>query len=495
MAKRIALFLALLLLLAACGRAEAPAETPVPSTVPATTAAPVTETPTAPPAVTSEAERAALLADFDAMMAAMAETFPYFSALERRLGVDLREKADDTRALIENYPASMKARAAEYGLAPEVMPALNAQVFWSILRHEFFPHFGQLAHAYTLSAAAYEAFRPIYSSPRSPFNTPTTYNAFVNPQSRGFCDGQAAIMKALPKENPALFGFFFGNPAPQASADAASATSVIDTEILEGGTVAYLAMPSFAASDWVPYAAALTSFYREIEGCDHLIIDIRDNAGGAPAFWRMLLMYPLWPEGKDWVDMPLYAFFRDTEQAMALAEIHIKSEAGTGRYRPLSAAPLEAAVLLDAHPMALMNPEDAATLGYVTPLDTSLGNITDHHFRAAGIAPMARTPFGGRIWLLTNENDHSAASLFAEHAKSMGFATLVGAPPRGSYSATYGAFFALPHSGIVVRWDVDYLTDAQGRALEELPTEPHHPCRPGLDALETALALIREGAQ
>ena len=489
MAKRIALFLALLLLLAACGRAEAPAETSVPSTAPVTTA------PTAPPAVTSEAERADLLADFDAMMAAMAETFPYFAALERRLGVDLWEKAADTRALIENYPASMEARAAEYGLAPEAMPALDAQVFWSILRHEYFSHFGQLAHAYTLSAAAYETFRPIYSSPRSPFNTETTYNAFVNPQSRGFYDEQAALLETLPEENPALFGFFFGDPAPQASAEAASATSVIDTEILEGGTVAYLAMPSFAAPDWVPYAAALTSFYREIEGCDHLIIDIRDNAGGAPAFWRMLLMYPLWPEGKDWVDLPLYAFFRDTVQAKALAEIHIKSEAGAGRYRPLSDAPLEAAALLDDHPMALMNPEDAAALGYVTPLDTSLGNITDRHFRAAGIAPMARTPFAGRIWLLTNENDHSAASLFAEHAKGMGFATLVGAPPRGSYSATYGAFFALPHSGIVVRWDVDYLTDARGRALEELPTEPHYPCRPGLDALETALALIREGAQ
>ena len=104
------------------------------------------------------------------------------------------------------------------------------------------------------------------------------------------------------------------------------------------------------------------------------------------------------------------------------------------------------------------------------------------------------TSFDGKVWLLTNGNNYSGGALFARHAKEMGFATLVGEQTGGAYTTSAGMFFALPNTGIILRWDIDYLTDSEGRALNEFPTTPHHLNRPGMDALETVLKLIEEGS-
>jgi len=76
----------------------------------------------------------------------------------------------------------------------------------------------------------------------------------------------------------------------------------------------------------------------------------------------------------------------------------------------------------------------------------------------------------------------------------MGFATLVGETVRGGFTFLRTTEFQLPNTGIIVAWDEDLLTDQYGRAFEEFPTEPHYFNRPGLDALETVLQLIEEGA-
>jgi len=54
-------------------------------------------------------------------------------------------------------------------------------------------------------------------------------------------------------------------------------------------------------------------------------------------------------------------------------------------------------------------------------------------------------------------------------------------------------YISLPNTGIVVRFGVAYYTDPTGRPLQGYGIQPHLPNRPGLDALETVLALIAEG--
>jgi len=51
----------------------------------------------------------------------------------------------------------------------------------------------------------------------------------------------------------------------------------------------------------------------------------------------------------------------------------------------------------------------------------------------------------------------------------------------------------LYNTGIIIRFDPAFVTDFRGRPLE-YGIEPHYFNRPGMDALETVLAMIAEGA-
>jgi len=52
----------------------------------------------------------------------------------------------------------------------------------------------------------------------------------------------------------------------------------------------------------------------------------------------------------------------------------------------------------------------------------------------------------------------------------------------------------MPNTGIIFYFDIFYVTDSRGRPLEA-GTIPHFFNRPGMDALETVLALIAEGVE
>jgi len=83
-------------------------------------------------------DKARTLYDFDYMVQLMEDTFLFFGVAECRLGIDIRQLAQETRDIIENYPASMQGFAEELGIVIEDMPELDEQIFWSILYHEFF---------------------------------------------------------------------------------------------------------------------------------------------------------------------------------------------------------------------------------------------------------------------------------------------------------------------------------------------------------------------
>jgi len=99
--------------------------------------------------------------------------------------------------------------------------------------------------------------------------------------------------------------------------------------------------------------------------------------------------------------------------------------------------------------------------------------------------------FNGKIWILVDNMTASAAEFAVLFAMDTGFATVVGTNTMGVMpSAT--AMAVLPHTGIVFRFDVGYFTDAYGRSLEEFGITPDYVNRPGMDALQTVLAMIEE---
>jgi len=94
--------------------------------------------------------------------------------------------------------------------------------------------------------------------------------------------------------------------------------------------------------------------------------------------------------------------------------------------------------------------------------------------------------------MLIDAGCFSAASMVAEFYKNTGFATLVGEPTGGAIPSPSGsAFFVLPNTGIVIRYDPTLVVNRHGKPLE-YGTQPHYLNRPGMDALDTVLVLIAE---
>ncbi|MBM7613802.1 S41 family peptidase [Alkaliphilus hydrothermalis] len=428
------------------------------------------------------------LSDFDYLMQTMEDTYPYFGVVERRLGVDIRALGRETRAMIENYPYSLEGRAKELGISLKDMPELDEHVFWSIIRHELFSDFIGFGHAIPFDYARYNYIKPSYTKSTSPFNTVNNYEVFTNPVALSFYQEQEALFKNLADNKSDLFQFIFRQEPP--TGGSRSRRPMVETEIIEEDRIAYLKLAVFAPN--LTSILELKEFYDNIQGYEHLIIDIRDNGGGSSDFWRMYMMKALWPEDKNMPDMPLYAFYRDSELGKYFGEDNIQTTSKFSTYKPETDELLTVNEMMDLHDLPHINVEDLEDLAYGVRFSTSIENIEEQHIRQFGFKEISQ-PFNGKIWLLTNGSNFSAAALFARHAKEMDFATLVGGETGGAYTAGAGAHFALPNTGIILRWDTDYLTDSEGRSLNEFTTTPHHYNRPDMDALETALQLIEEG--
>ncbi len=427
----------------------------------------------------------ALLADFDTMIELMEETFPYFGVAERRLGVDIRALAEEKRSVIENYPESMESFAKELGMSPEEMPVMDEHLFWSILHHDFFSRFPMTFHTFVYNYRFYDIYKPSYTNTWSPFNTPMNYHAFTNSVTQGFYREQEALYKTLAEEASPGFKLIFREEESAGFPHAA-----VETEMIEEGRIAYLSVPHFADFGQSTINR-LRGLYRDIGEYEHLIIDIRENMGGATDLWRMLIMKPLWPEEEPMPDMPLYAFYRGSELGKSLGEANVKIESAYSRYRPESEGLVPISEILEENPLPELNEEDMETLDYGVRYHTGIENIEWRHINQMGLQNISDSAFEGEIWLLIGNRNYSAAALFARHAKEMGFATLVGEPTAGAYT-THVSNFTLPNTGIILRWDMDYVTDEAGRALNEFPTTPHYKNRPGMDALETVLEIIEE---
>jgi len=453
----------------------------------ASTTEQVQETATSEHLYTSRLTIEELLYDFDYMMQLMEDTFLFFGVAERRLGIDIRQLAQETRDIIENYPYSLQDFASELGIAFEDMPELDEQIFGSILYHEFFSHFQGFAHSRTLTFSLYDAVYPIMSNPGFTQFTRFNSQAFTNPNTQRFYEEQGILFQTLAEENPVLFQFIFRTEPPIVSTQL-STRPIITTDIIEEGRIAYLNISSFMTLDLHAHRSRLVNFYRDVQEYEHLIIDVRDNFGGSHEFWRMLVMYPLWRDRDYMPNMPLYSFYTDSELGQFLAEIQVRTESISARHSLETDNLLPIDEILATANLPYLNEEDLQSFSHGIRFNTSLADIDQAMLIRFGLGHIPHIPFNGQIWLLVHEDNRSGPANFGLFAKHQNFATLVGEQAGGSYGLM--AFFSLPNSGIMVSWDINYLTDQYGRSIEEFPTAPHYFNLPGMDALETVLYLI-----
>lgn len=234
----------------------------------------------------------------------------------------------------------------------------------------------------------------------------------------------------------------------------AAESSGITSEILADGNAAYLKIDSFALTGYEAAQAELESFFAEIRQVPNLIIDLRGNGGGSDRYWEDLLVRP-----------------------NAARRLHSE------RWYLLNLTEVTRAYL---DTLGLTAQEISALPDNLQPAAEGFTHCV------CGVTEFepAPSPYPGKIWVLVDEGVYSASENFAAFCKNTGFATLVGEPTGGDGGIADPMLFALPESGLVVRFSVFYGLNADGSGNEAAGTQPDYTVSEGDDALASCLSLI-----
>lgn len=432
--KRIILLPVLILLLTACSMTNEP--------VPGTSSAAVTNKPEAMPITAKDPSKnwsglttEQYLEDFDRLYRTLSENFPFFGVAKRVYGIDFEERYKKTRQLLQS--------------------CVNDTDFIEIVTSEFMPDMSKgeiVGHLSLLSnSAEYDYFLKAYMS----IESKSVYAEVLTGPVTASCYKNMAELSG------------YSDKLDPGAADSVSQNNA-SFSIIKEGEIAYIRIPSFSHTFCEKDKPKLLSFYEITSDYKHLIIDITGNGGGCSDYFMDLIMAP---NIDSRLTVPVYFFVKYGENNNKFLNIDEKIEQRL--YKPVK----------DLPDLPKMNAEDLSMLDYyTTPADT--------------VSPLYKEKaFKGRIWLLVDESNYSAAEYAAMFMKTTDFATLVGRNTSGDGIGTDPVFFALPNSGLIVRYSAVYGTDKDGANSEEFGTAPDILSPLGETPLETCLrAISQEGA-
>jgi len=258
----------------------------------------------------------------------------------------------------------------------------------------------------------------------------------------------------------------------------------VETRIIEDGRIAYVQVRAMLPNRIAQEAAIMQRFLPRISNFEHLIIDLRGNRGGWNAGFHEILTSAI-------ISSPAttrYMYFvRGGEMNMEFLSRAIHPWEYT-RFDVF-----DGFVITEAGGIPVGNFsnrysdfEDFEEFDYLVRTSSTVN---------PSWRPALRNVFDGQVWLLVDSVSASAS----EHVTALyireEIAIVVGETTRGvpGNPGLGRIYFSLPNTGVIVRYEPGYIVDITGRSLTEgIP--PHFQNRPGLDALETTLALIQEGA-
>jgi len=408
-----------------------------------------------------------LLYDFDYLMQALEENWPFFNLSVSANGVDVHEVADNVRRI----------------LADPATEDMGTHAFLDFLRENFFWEIGRIGHLQLVWRYQdhFENIRAHNDIVRmmgvTPYSTAAALELHTRPQTAMFYEtlrdaGGSSLVHMDTQSS--------GEVLP-----------VYETAILEDGRIAYLAVNRMIHiwDDPRPrrttgqYEAMLHDFHGQIEGYEHLIIDLRGNSGGQNMHFSVFAAAPLLREA---IGLPAYIFYKGGNHSRMARENYDWRMFGNDGFHPF----VQYAASLD-EPLPYLDQ------GIVFPYA-----FYSYYFIASSYllsewhsSVREEVLFDGMIWMLVDERTASAAESAVAIFKLNNLATVVGEPTYGilgTMEDPTNAIVSLPNTGILVRMDISYFTDSEGRPLQGYGISPHYLNRPGMDALETVLAMIVE---
>ena len=399
--------------------------------------------------------RADMLDDFEYLMYALEENWPFFNLSVSANDVDVQVLAQNVRDILNDPSIEIN----------------GPHGFLDMLRENFIWPIDNLGHFRAIwQYEEYFDARNEYSA------SPLWFNSLFNQQTVMFYE---TLRDAG--------GSQLTNPYGRQPQDAD--LPVLRTDILKEGHIAYLQINHMIHILWDSlvgvtgmryYETMLHYFHQEIKGFDHLIIDLRGNSGGMSLHFDVFVAGPLLAES---IRLPSYIFFKD----------------GYYSNRAVDALDLTGIVNLDVDRIPV---EFDQPLPYLdTNIEFGRAFISEymiwagHYYAEWYISMSDEVVFDGKIWMLVDGLTASSAEAAAAIFKYTRTATIVGDMTRGIMGTIYDplrAVLSLPNTGILFTFDVAYFTDIYGRPWQGYGITPNYFNRLGLDALGTVLAMIAE---
>lgn len=213
-----------------------------------------------------------------------------------------------------------------------------------------------------------------------------------------------------------------------------------DTAIIEEGKLAYIKVSSFSSFYVEKDREGIHKFFEDIKDYQNLIIDIRGNGGGSENYYTTNLVAPLIDKK---LETDLYMAFRAGDYIKPFLKsrgIFTKS--------------------IDAMPEGLNYPEELKS------------DFSGFLPSSREVSPKNPVGFKGKIYLLVDDYVYSSAESFAVFSKATDFATIVGTRTGGDGIGIDPGLFALPNSGLVIRFPLEMGLNPDGTSSEEASTEP-----------------------
>lgn len=371
--------------------------------------------------------------DLDYLYRILEENYPYFGLLERKSGVDLEE----------GYQKAKEAAA---------QGSTDADFYVALER--WIREAGMTGHLSVVNPLEYDWFVEVYQDLE---NIPEDYQEQMGKFAEVYGNEASAETYRLMQDMMwPVYGKVMDWYTEETPADMPEIPNV-ETEIIEEGRIAYIAIHSFDMADYEESKKALFDFYEQVKDYDHVIFDLTGNGGGGTMYFNDLIAGPN-------IDQPLtaktYVLMKDGE--------YNRRFMGEGGF--ISSAGLAE--------LPRMNQDDLREL----PLAMAEESV---------VMPLYEEKLlKGRLWMLVDGAVFSSSEYAAMMTKATGFATLVGTPTGGDGIGSDPLPVVLPNSGVIVRYSELYGTTADGAGSQEFGTEPDILCEAGETPLEACLRAI-----
>ena len=324
--------------------------------------------------------------DFEYLCKTLKENYPYFGVLQRQTGRDWLANHDRYLQMIRETTDDKSFVTA----LQKIMGELNN------------------GHAYVLVPGRW--FDQMSATYRKAAVTPGKENkiyrrwAAVYDRARPYYDYLSELYGIEPEAESAD-----GND----SGSGYDPAGKVRLSMLGGGRIGVLTIDSFMnpSAD----STLLMSFLDSVQGCEHLIIDLRKNSGGNDQYWDHNIMPRLISKTYKW-NIP--SVLRRGPIAGTWYEKKYRS------FRKVASLPNLA-------------PE-------VTPEDFTV--VVDKKV----VRPNGKNRFNGKVWLFVGPRVFSSSESFAAFTKATGWATVVGTRTGGDGIGVDPIPMMLPGSGVVV---------------------------------------------